>query len=162
MTSKGNAQMAISIELATLNDLPAMSRLRAEHWGAAAEWEPRITAYMIEQQTPQFGLAPRVVYVAVDDNEVVGLIAGHLTTRFQCQGELQWLNVASEHRGRRVADRLIAALFAWFVEQKAYRVCVNVSPTNDAARTVYARHGAQAMGTHWLVFEDVRPAGGAN
>jgi ribosomal protein S18 acetylase RimI-like enzyme len=148
----------MTIEEATLNDLPAMSRLRAEHWGAANEWEPRITAYMIRQQTPQFGLQPRAVYVAVDDNEVVGLIAGHLTTRFACQGELQWLNVANTHRGRRIADALLHKLAEWFIAEKAHKVCVNVAPSNDPARTVYTRHGAVSMGPQWLVFEDIRTA----
>ena len=149
--------MPITIEEANLNDLPALSRLRAEHWGTAAEWEPRITAYMIHQQTPQYGLQPRTVLVAVDsaENEVVGLIAGHLTTRFACNAELQWLNVASSHRGHRIADQLIAALFTWFRTQNASKICVNVNPTNDAARKAFARFGAQDMGTHWQVFPDI-------
>jgi GNAT superfamily N-acetyltransferase len=150
--------MPITIEEANLNDLPAMSRLRAEHWGTAAEWEPRITAYMIHQQTPTYGLQPRIVYVAVDDNEVVGLIAGHLTTRFACQGEFQWLNVASTHRGRRIADALIHKLAEWFFAQKAVKVCVNVTPSNDAARVAYGRNGATPMGPEWLVFEDIATA----
>lgn len=149
--------MPISIEEANLNDLPAMSRLRAEHWGTANEWEPRITAYMIHQQTPQFGLQPRIVYVAVDsaENEVIGLIAGHLTTRFGCSGEIQWLNVDSRFRGRRIADQLLGALFTWFREQNATKICVNVTPTNRPARVTYARHGAEEMGPQWLVFNDI-------
>lgn len=31
---------------------------------------------------------------------------------------------------------------AWFVEQRAYRICVNVAPENIAARKVYRRCGA--------------------
>jgi ribosomal protein S18 acetylase RimI-like enzyme len=149
--------MPITIEEANLNDLPAMSRLRAEHWGTANEWEPRITAYMIHQQSPQFALEPRTVLVAVDsaENEVIGLIAGHLTNRFGCSGEIQWLNVDGRFRGRRIADQLITALFTWFREQKATKICVNVAPSNNAARQVYTRHGAEEMGALWLVFNDI-------
>ena len=151
----------ITIEPATLNDLPAMCRLRAEYQGHAREWEPRITAYMIGQHNPQFALEPREVFVAVEDNEVVGLISGHLTTRFHCQGEIQWLNVQADRRGRRIADKLLDAQFAWFRGQDAQRICINVAPSNDAARKALTRRGAEPLGPQWLVFQDISgaPAG---
>ncbi|MFC6644699.1 GNAT family N-acetyltransferase [Granulicella cerasi] len=149
--------MAILIEEATFNDLAAMARLRGDQWGSPNEWEPRLTAYMIRQQTPPYGLEPRAFFVAVDDteNEVVGLIAGHLTTRFGCKGEIQWLDVDSRLRGQRIADKLLDAMFAWFRSQGAAKICVNVTPTNDSARTVFLRRDAEAMGTHWMVFNDI-------
>ena len=153
-----SAMLPITIEEATINDVSGMARLRAEHWGHAAEWEPRITAYMIRQQNPQFAKDERVIYVAVQDNEVVGMIAGQLTQRFDCQGELQWLNVAQSHRGNRIASMLMKPMVEWFVAQGAKKVCVNVSPTNKVAQAFYARHGAEAMDTHWLVWNDIAVA----
>ena len=147
--------MPVTIETATLNDLPALCRLRAEQSGFPLEWEPRITAYMIGQQSPPYALEAREVFVAVDDNEVVGMTAGHLSQRFGCQGEIHWLNVQSDRRGRRIADDLLRALAAWFVAHKAHKVCVNVNATNDSARRVFARHGAREMGPLWLVFDDI-------
>ena len=146
----------ITVEPATLNDLPALCRLRAEQSGHTLEWEPRITAYMIRQQNPQFALEPREVFVAVNrDNEVVGMISGHLTTRFHCQGEIQWLNVQADQRGRRIAGQLVEALFAWFRQHDARKICVNVAPSNDAARKLFARYAAEPMGPHWLIFPDI-------
>ncbi|MDE1162421.1 MAG: GNAT family N-acetyltransferase [Acidobacteriaceae bacterium] len=152
--------MPIVIEEATFNDLPAMSRLRGEQWGSANEWEPRITAYMIRQQTPQFGLEPRTLLVAVDtdENEVVGMAAGHLSVRFDTKGEIHWLDVDARLRGQRIADKLLAGLFDWFRSQGATKICVNVTPTNDAARTVFTRLGAESMGTHWMVFNNISAA----
>jgi GNAT superfamily N-acetyltransferase len=147
--------MPITIEPATLNDLPAMCRLRAEYTGHPLEWEPRITAYMIRQHNPQFALEPREVFVAVEDNEVVGLISGHLTRRFNCHGEIQWINVQATHRGRRIADPLLRAQAEWFLANKATRICVNVAPANDAARAFFTRHGAEPLDPHWLVFPDI-------
>lgn len=146
----------ITIETATLNDLPALCRLRAEYSGHALEWEPRITAYMIGQHNPQFALEPREVFVAVEDStDVVGLISGHLTTRFHCQGEIQWLNVQADRRGRRIADKLLDAQFTWFRAHNARRICINVAPSNDACRTVLLRRGAEPLGPGWLVFPDI-------
>lgn len=148
----------ITIEPATLNDLPALCRLRAEQSGFPLEWEPRITAYMIGQQNPQFALEPRAVFVAVEDNEVVGMISGHLTKRFHCQGEIQWLNVQATHRGRRIAEQLLRELAAWFGSENASRICVEVTPSNDSARRLFTRLGATPLGTHWMIFEDIQAA----
>ena len=148
----------VTIETANLNDLPALCRLRAEFQGHALEWEPRITAYMIGQQTPAFGLEDRVVLVAVTaDNDVVGFIAGHLTTRFHTGGEVHWLNVQANQRGRRVADQLLAALFDWFAKRGVEKVCVEVAPSNDSARKVFERHGAETIGPLWMVFPSIDP-----
>lgn len=65
--------------------------------------------------------------MAVDDGVVIGFISGHRTRRLDCDGEVQWLNVAIHKRGLGVADQLIARIGAWFFEQHARRVCVNVA-----------------------------------
>ncbi|HVG28018.1 MAG TPA: GNAT family N-acetyltransferase [Acidobacteriaceae bacterium] len=147
----------ITIEPATLNDLPALCRLRAEYQGHPLEWEPRIAAYMIGQLTPAFGLEPRAVFVAVQDNEVVGFIAGHLSRRFNCQGEIYWLNVQADRRGLRIADRLLAALVAWFAGHNARSLCIEVPPSNDSARKLLARHNAHPHDALWLTLS---PAAG--
>ena len=33
------------------------------------------------------------MYVTTNEDEVVGIIAGHLTRRFGCDGELEWIDV---------------------------------------------------------------------
>jgi ribosomal protein S18 acetylase RimI-like enzyme len=73
---------------------------------------------------------------------VVGLIAGHRTKRFGCDGELEWIDVAKECRGQGIAEGLMTAMIRWFVEQGALRVCVNVAPENIGACRLYARYGA--------------------
>lgn len=143
--------MPIHIEPATLNDLPAMCRLRAEYQGHLLEWEPRIAAYIIGQLTPAFGLEPRAIFVAVDENnDVVGFIAGHLSKRFHCDGEIYWLNVQADRRGHRIADQLLAALFDWFTQHNAHKLCIEVPPSAESARKLLARHNAQPIGPLWL------------
>jgi hypothetical protein len=49
-------------------------------------------------------------------------------------------------------------LVAWFQEQQASRVCVNVAPWNVVAIRFYVRHGAEVMNQHWLVWDDIAVA----
>jgi ribosomal protein S18 acetylase RimI-like enzyme len=101
-------------------------------------------------------LPQRVIYVATEADSLAGFIAGHLTRRYKCDGELEWIDVISEHRRSGVASELLRRLAAWFVEQKASRVCVDVQPANIAARRFYAKHGAEKLNEHWLVWNDIK------
>ena len=99
---------------------------------------------------------PRINYVALEGESLVGFVAGHLTRRYACHGELQWINVVPEWRGKEIASELLRRLAAWFAEQKASRICVDVDPANTAARRFYTRHGAEDLNPHWLVWNDIK------
>lgn len=111
--------------------------------------------YLAGEHHPQHALLPRVIYMAVAGDSLVGYIAGHLTRRYSCDGELEWLYVIPKSRGTGIASELLRQLAGWFAEQKAKRICVNVDPANAAARGFYARHRADALNEHWLVWNDI-------
>lgn len=142
------------------SDIPALARIRASVWGSVPYWEHRVFQYLGAALSPQQALASRICYVAVDQaagqDSVVGFVAGHLTRRHGCDGELEWINVIPEQRGKSVASELLRLLAGWFVEQNAFRVCVDVEPSNAVARAFYRRHGAEDLHPHWLVWNDVR------
>ena len=139
--------------LASVDDIPAMARLRSLGWGEIDYWIPRITAYMNGTNNPQKALPLRVLYVAVDDEKIVGLIAGHLTTRLDCEGELEWIDVDTEWRRRGIASELVKILAKWFAGQNARKVCVD--PGNEAARKFYAANGAENLNAHWMYWENI-------
>lgn len=141
---------------AQTSDIPAMARIRAAEWETEEYWNKRIRAYMAGELDPKFALKPRVNYVCYEDDLLIGFIAGHLTTRHACQGELEWINVIRERRGSGAAAGLIRTLAKWFVELNALRICVDVEPSNAIARRFYARHGAEDLKPHWMVWNDIR------
>jgi GNAT superfamily N-acetyltransferase len=147
--------MPIIIRAAAESDIAAMAVLRAETWGSEEYWQARIAGYLSGEHSPQQALAPRAAFVAVEDSTVTGLVAGHRTKRFGYDGELEWIDVTEKRRGQGIADRLMAAMAGWFMEQNALRVCVNVAPENTLARRFYARHGAVPMKEHWMVWQDI-------
>lgn len=140
---------------ATLLDVSDMAQLRSEHWGNAPDWEHRIAAYLSGELHPRHALLPRVAIVAEQNDEILGFIAGHLTRRYKCDGELEWINVSEPQRGQGVASELLRHLGEWFVENGAHRVCVDVQPRNADARAFYAHHGAERLNDHWMVFPDI-------
>jgi GNAT superfamily N-acetyltransferase len=148
----------ITFRIATSADVPAMvkCRLSDPYFEAAGPEDPRMAAYLDGQHHPQQALAPRVAYVAVAGGEVIGYIAGHLTTRHQCEGELQHLFIAPTHRRRRIGTALLGLLAKWFQEQRAQRICVAVA--NDSPRE--ARPFAEGVGAlplkrNWYAWDDI-------
>jgi GNAT superfamily N-acetyltransferase len=143
----------VSYREANQADVPALARIRAAEWESEAYWTARILGYMAGEVHPREALPARVIYVAVEDDAIIGFIAGHLTRRFDCQGEIEWIDVIRERRRSGIASELLRLLAAWFVQQKALRVCVD--PGNAVARQFYARHGAVDLNRHWMVWENV-------
>jgi GNAT superfamily N-acetyltransferase len=47
------------------------------------------------------------MYVAAEPEGFVGYVAGHLTRRYECDGELQWIDVRPEHRRIGFATQLM-------------------------------------------------------
>lgn len=136
-------------------DVPAMAEIRAGDWGTEEYWRERISRYLAHESHPREALPIRVAFVGSQGDRIVGLIAGHLTRRFGCEGELEWISVRPEYRSRGVASELLYRLAQWFVTQRALRVCVDVEPANTTARRFYARHGATDLKPHWTVWEDI-------
>jgi GNAT superfamily N-acetyltransferase len=134
------------------SDIPAMARIRAAEWGEEEYWRVRISQYLDCDLHPRHALMPRVIYVALEGNSLVGFIAGHLTRRYACDGEI---NVIPARRRSGISSELLRRLGAWFTGQKASRVCVDVDAANTTARRFYMRHGAEKLNEHWLVWNDI-------
>lgn len=147
--------MGFSYRQARDADLEELARIRARVWGSEQYWQERIRGYLTGTLHPQQALAPRVVLVASDDARIVGFIAGHLTRRYDCDGELEWINVSREERRSGVASELLRRLASWFAGQHAKRICVDVDPENASGRAFYRKHGAQDLNPHWLVWPDI-------
>ena len=140
------------------SDIPTMAEIRAAVWGTEEYWRKRIFQYLTHKLHPRDALRPRASFVCVQHRRIVGLIAGHLTHRYGCEGELEWISVRPECRGRGIASELLCRLAKWFVAHHAHRVCVDVEPSNQTARQLYARRGAEDLKPHWMVWKDIRSA----
>ena len=136
-------------------DIPQLSRIRSLEWGTEEYWNLRISGYMNHKLHPQKALRSRILFISADAGKVVGFIAGHLTSRLGCDGELEWINVIPEYRKKGISSELLRILAVWFVEKKALKICVDVDPENSTAQKFYRQHGAKNLNEHWLYWEDI-------
>ncbi|HEY0433326.1 MAG TPA: GNAT family N-acetyltransferase, partial [Chitinophagaceae bacterium] len=78
--------------------------MRSINGGSEAYWMHRLSGYLAGTHNPQQALPPRILYVASIEEQIVGFIAGHLTKRHACAGELQWIDVLEHHRRSGIAS----------------------------------------------------------
>jgi GNAT superfamily N-acetyltransferase len=144
----------IRFRIATSADVSAMAacRLRASAVGPA---DPRMAAYFDGKHHPQQALPPRIGYVALVRDGVIGYIAGHLTTRHGCAGEVQYLFVSPDFRRRGVATALLRLLADWFGSACAQKVCVCVDADSPAAKPFYESAGASPFMRLWYGWDDI-------
>jgi GNAT superfamily N-acetyltransferase len=139
---------------ATSADVPAMAGCRAlDHQAGPAD--ARMAAYLDGNHHPQQALPPRVAFVAVVADDVIGYIAGHATTRYGCSGEVQYLYVAPGYRRSGVARGLLRAVARWFDANHIHRVCVNANVDSDGAVPFYVAQGAVPINKYWYVWADI-------
>ncbi|MGH9817143.1 MAG: GNAT family N-acetyltransferase [Candidatus Acidiferrales bacterium] len=123
---------------------------------AAGVADPRVAAYFDGQHHPQHALPQRVGYVASHNGTVIGYIAGHLTTRHGCEGEVQYLFVAPGRRRCGVATELLRLLGNWFRQHGARKVCVAVAAdTPQEALPFFESASASPLKKNWYAWEDV-------
>lgn len=144
---------AVQYREATKRDIPIIAKLRGDKPNEEY-WNFRVSGYFNAELHPQMALLPRIIYVAIVMNVIVGFIAGHLTKRFNCEGELQWINVIPEYRKTDIAPGLLGLLAQWFVKQNAFYICVDVG--SESGRRFYLKNGATNLNEHWMVWKDIR------
>lgn len=165
---------SITIRAATGSDLPQLAALRAAEWGTQSYWQQRLAAYLDGTGGPGSALPERIILVATrshaasdaecekspnaanSEQSITGFAACHRTTRFDCDAELQWINVHAEQRGQGIASESLRKIAEWCVNNNIARVCVDVEPDNTAARALYQKRGARELDSHWLMWDDIR------
>jgi GNAT superfamily N-acetyltransferase len=135
-------------------DIPSLADIRVINWGTKQYWFDRINNYYHKLSHPTDALLPRILFAAIYNEQIIAFIAGHLSKRFNCDGELQWIDTIAEYRGRGIASQLVKLLAQWFVENKAYKICVD--PGNQDSRKFYQKNGAIDLNRHWMYWNDIR------
>jgi len=118
--------------------------------------DSRIAGYLDGIHHPQQALRPRIAYVALVDDVIVGYTAGHRTTRHDCEGELQCLFVSPKFRRQGIATELLKLLARWFESQNARKVCVALAGDSPPeAQPFCDSAGAVPLKKYWYAWEDI-------
>ena len=118
-----------------------------EREAAVHRWK----AYIRKEHHPRDAKDPRVVYIGIIGEEIVGFVVGHLTERLGLEGELQSIYVLPKHQGRGLGTQLVIALAKWFKKWDAKEVCVD---HKNGSEGFYIKLGARFNDHGWLVWDN--------
>ena len=96
----------------------------------------------------------RVIYVAMIKLNIVGYIAGHLTSQPDPQGEIQSMHVLKPQWGKGADVNLLRKLAKWFKIRGAASVCVHLAK-DSPYRRFYAQHGAAVVNDSLYRWDDI-------
>ena len=154
------------------SDLDAIARVQArtmvasDYYGNAVDEQseyqrihPRVVGYSAGTYSPSHSLAERTLLVAAHDAQIIGIAAGHRSTRMGCTGELQWMFVLPRWQRRGIGARLLRPLREWFKVHGSTKVIVDAPPENPY-RAFYRKHGAVPLDEYWLYWKNIGEASG--
>ncbi|MEO6719224.1 MAG: GNAT family N-acetyltransferase [Ferruginibacter sp.] len=135
-------------------DISSLAKIRSRYSETEEHWTNRISGYLNLTINPQQSKRIRIIYIASINNLIIGFIAGHLTDRYECDGELQWIDVVQEDRNLGIASELVKLLAKWFIDQDCVKICAD--PANEIAQQFYKKNGAEFLNDHWMFWKDIR------
>ena len=105
-------------------------------------------------ESPSTSRPERTVLMAVAHGRVVGYLAGHLTTRFGLDAEIQSFYVLRECQRRGIGTALLARFARWLAANGARTLCVGIAPENPY-QAFYLKHGGEHLNPHWIVWKEL-------
>ncbi|MBW4891254.1 GNAT family N-acetyltransferase [Mucilaginibacter sp. HMF5004] len=107
-----------------------------------------------DAQTPASAKPERVVYKAVLNGHIIGYVAGHLTTRYEKDAEIQAFYLLKEQQRKGYGTKMLAHLLDWFKQFNVKSVCVGIDKDNPYQQ-FYLKHGGEHINEHWIGWDDV-------
>ena len=107
-------------------------------------------------QSPQTSKPQRVVFKAIYQDSIVGYLAGHLTTRYNMDAEIQSFYVLKMHQRNGIGSYLLSEFAGWVIANECKSLCVGIA-ANNKYQAFYLKHGGKHLNEHWIYWNDVRP-----
>lgn len=155
----------MTISMADLHDAPELTQVEIDSLPASATADgdslelyvsnrlQRWAGYMTGEMSPLQARGDRVVLKACVDGEIVGFLAGHLTTRHDRDAEIQACHVRRQYQRFGIDERLLLRFIAWSQQHNAHSLCVELAQ-NNPYRERFARYGGEPLGTQWICWDD--------
>lgn len=103
-----------------------------------------------KKQSPTTSKPQRLILKAVnEEGRITGYLAGHLTTRYNLDAEIQSFYVLKEAQNKRIGTRLLTSFVTWLIDMNAVSLCVGINPGNKY-KAFYLKYGGQYLNEHWI------------
>lgn len=95
-----------------------------------------------------------VFIVGVEEDRVVAFVQSHTIERRERAGQIDWLHVDPDVRGRGIGEQLLARIEQELLDRSVERIEGRVLAANEAGGEFYAEHGFEQVGTRKVDIAD--------
>jgi GNAT superfamily N-acetyltransferase len=95
-------------------------------------------------QSPQSSKPERIVLKAVEKGKIVGYIAGHLTTRYEMDAEIQSFYILKPYQRTGIGTALLGRFIDWLASKGSKSLCVGIA-SNNKYKAFYLKHGGLTL-----------------
>lgn len=110
--------------------------------------------YLSGTSSPQAARSERVAFKACLDDKMLGFIAGHLTTRYGKDAEIESFHtVADDQNG--AWGKLLLQFIEWATQHGARSLCIGIGPAQQDYKEFFLRYGACYLNPHWIYWDNM-------
>jgi GNAT superfamily N-acetyltransferase len=110
--------------------------------------------YLNGASSPTAARPERIVFKACIGQKLVGFVAGHLTTRYGKDAEIQLFYVLQENQRAGLGGKLLLQFLDWAGRHNAKSLCVGIAP-NNKYKGFYLKYGGRYINPHWIYWDDM-------
>lgn len=107
-----------------------------------------------DKQSPKTSKPERRILKAVNNIRIIGYLAGHLSTRYNMDAEIQSVYILKQEQNNGIGTKLLAEFVKWLISLDARTLCVGFNPGNPY-KAFYLKHGGQYLNEHWIFWPDI-------
>ena len=132
---RGEGTLYRSLRLTSLADSPDAfsTTLESAKIRSLESWSDQADGAAVGQD--------RAVFIALCNDQTVGMAALYRDSEDQCLGEVVQVWVSSAHRGGRVAGEMLDSLMSWARDSGFERLSAWINDENRRAARFFGRHG---------------------
>jgi GNAT superfamily N-acetyltransferase len=158
----------MEIVIASIADIEELTQVEIEsklrsfttNEAYAVDLEHRLRGWQtyFAAQTPASAKPERIVYKALENDNIIGFIAVHLTTRYNLDAEIQTFYILKAYQRKGIGSKLLNEALKWLSKFKVESLCVGIFPENPY-KSFYLKHGGQYLNPHWIYWDNMEDLG---
>jgi len=146
----------VDLREANESDIAAISKICHLNQATREYWRYILYSYLQNSFNPHHALPDRIIYVATIEKSAVGFIAGHLTSRNNYPGQIQWIAVMRDFQRLGIGSELLWMVARWFIEKDTWCVRAEVERWQADLVNFYTDQKAERINSRGLCWSDIR------
>lgn len=155
----------MKIEQATISDLNDLTQVEIESKKMSIpdciedfeiDFQSRADRWQtyFDGKSPQSSFPQKIILKAIQEDKIIGYLAGHFSSRYNLEAEIQSFYVLKEFQRQGIGKALLQKYVEWLLDNERKSLCVGFNPANKY-KSFYEKFGGLYLNEHWIYWNDL-------